>query len=855
MRVENNYTEKRQNNFIEAIMLTLTIICIWSFTCYSKSIWPFGRMLLDIGDMAEECVPLYTYLWDVIHGEKSLFFDWNTGLGNNMAGPALYFGLISPFNIFFLFVKRAEIEATMSIYIMIKLVATGFSMRFLLKKWFTFPYGMRIPFCVLYVFSVFNMQYYYAPMWLDVSCMFPLVMYGYFLLMERGKEIPYIIFLAISAMMSFQHTYMLILMLLFLTGFLPMLFREKYKKRLLKLLIATLIAMMSAAWIWIPGGVQILQSERAEYNKSLIEIWNSVWIFFTAKWMKLLNLGIPLSLFLSYSARHLKDKGVRFFVYVIVVVCAPIILESTNLLWHGGSYQGYTMRYSYMVAFWILAAGAWAYERKWMTIKDGNRGTVAGWISIVNFLFLITVIGYQYLLFKDDVTVYKSEISSITVILIIFATILGGLGLLTASSRVYPKYVFGVAILQSIVLASTTIIVSGEKEDSYIAIGNEVAENESRENLNPAVRIKNMEVALNHNYPFIMKKNAASNYLGTNASKQIKGLRRMGYAQVGYRMSDYGGTLFSDALLGVNEVISRGQVNKNLYDFQNTYGDYNIYECLHGYKTGIKMQSVSKNGGEKVRDPFSYQNLITREMLGTELFDVIVSEGSENEIEVGEESILYLYADDEAEFEEITITDINSERICQFSLHKSGWMNGILELGTWENTSLNIHIAGKGIRGEVFYALLPMQKFIANEPDYFNNYTMREGKNSLEISLDGAEENDYLFLPFYNDRGWKCTVNGQRTEPEECAYFLMAVPLRAGTNKIRLTFMPEGLKAGICITAAGMVLLGIVCRWHSKKEWKKAGQILWIWDEIVFSTLIIVFYVIPAVFLILFMIK
>lgn len=95
--------KKMQDALKEYSALVLIIILIWSIVCASKGIWPFGQMLLDIGDMAEECVPMYTHLWDVLHGRKSLFFDWYTGLGNNMAGSVLYFGLISPFNLFFLF--------------------------------------------------------------------------------------------------------------------------------------------------------------------------------------------------------------------------------------------------------------------------------------------------------------------------------------------------------------------------------------------------------------------------------------------------------------------------------------------------------------------------------------------------------------------------------------------------------------------------------------------------------------------------------------------------------------------------------------------------------------------------------
>ena len=60
--------------------------------------------------MMGQYVPMYIHLCDVLHGTKSLWFDWYTGLGNNMAGATLHFGLISPFNLFFLFIGRGSVE-------------------------------------------------------------------------------------------------------------------------------------------------------------------------------------------------------------------------------------------------------------------------------------------------------------------------------------------------------------------------------------------------------------------------------------------------------------------------------------------------------------------------------------------------------------------------------------------------------------------------------------------------------------------------------------------------------------------------------------------------------------------------
>ncbi len=868
MKHDNNGKENLRSSLAECSLLTLLVVLIWSIMCAGKGIWPFGQMLLDIGDMSEQCVPMYTHLWDVLHGQKSFLFDWYTGLGNNMAGSDLHYGVISPFNLFFLFIKRSAIESSMSVYILIKLIAIGFSMRFALKKWFPHLSGwMNLSFSLLYVFSAFNMQYYYAPMWLELSFLFPLVMYGYFLLMNDKKSTFYIGCLALACMMSFQHTFMLFMMLLFLTGFLPLLSREKYQKNLLRLLGATLIALMIAAWILLPATIQILSSSRKDLNYTFPEIWNSIWLFFTAKWMKLLNMGIPLSFFLIYAVKNAKEKAVKFFGYVLCIICAPVCLESTNILWHGGLYQGYTMRFSYMLTFWILAAGAYACEK--YAAGEWGREPVKGKyvphiIGILSLLLLFVITGVQFFVLKSDMTApYKENIPAVVIIAMIGVNIAGGFGsAFYGRKKIYEKILLVIFILQSFTLAQTMILVAGEKEHSYFAMCSEAAKSEKAENeinsakesltgTNPTVRLKNLDAGLSHNYPLIIQKNASSCYLNVNGIRQMDGIVKLGYAKVGYRISDYGGTLFSDALLGVEEVISSQDVNDSLYQYQNTYQNYSIYQCLYGYGQGIRLKNFvpARESDHNAENPFLYQNRIAKELVGSELMDVTVSDGNEMSLNIDEKSVLYLYANTQKSFETVKVKNTNTKEEDTFTLDESGWMNGILELGTWENASLTIQITAKEPIGEVFYAVLPLQKFIDHGPEYFENYTISRKRSTLSISLDKAEEGDYLFLPVYHDAGWKCSVNGQKTRIEDFAHFLMAIPLQEGENRVKLSYAPVGFRPGLLLSILGVMVFFLFCRYPMKKEYEKLNLMLWTGDELLFAVLMLVFYLIPIIFL------
>lgn len=839
----------------ERIALILLITFIWVITCVAKNVWPFGQMVIDVGDMEGQCVPLYTYLWDVMHGHKSLLFDWDTGLGNNMIGAALHFGLVSPFNLFFWFVKRSAVESSMSIYILIKLIAIGLSMRFVLRKWIPGLSGrMCVSFSLLYVFCVSNMQYYYAVMWLDVSFMFPLVMYSYFLLMNERKSTLYVVCLAVTSMMSFQHTYMLFVMLLLLSGILPLLSKQKYRGSLPNLLVATLIAMMISAWIWIPGTIHIMGSTRPGLSASLTEIYNSIWIFYTTKWMKLLNLGIPMAFFITYAIKHPEKKCVKFFGFMGIALCAPICLESTNILWHGGPYQGYSMRFSYMLAFWILIAGAYMFDissgEKNSRTKSRNK-----WISnaavVCGLLLLSGILVFHYALMKDVVTLRREEIPAIAVIFIVGATVCVGFLLCNRAMFLEKAFIFIVA-MQSLTVALTSIWVLGEKENTFFAVCSDVAE--SGEDYSPVNRIKNLDPYGNvlDNYPLIMHKSGPSCVLGVHTRKQVDSMAGLGYRPVHLRMCADGGTLFSDALLGIKEMFSCQEVNNTLYQYQNTHRNFRFFKCLYQYDDGIKIANPISLSDYEGKNPFESQNQIAKELLGRELFDVTLVEGNEAVLTIGGESVLYLYTECDAPLEEapemVTVTDLKSGVTHSYELSKDGWEKGVLELGTWENASLKIEIAAGEELRETYYATLNLQDFRENQPAYFDNFQAEVGKSSMNIMLEGAGEKEYLFLPVFCDDDWKCSVNGRRTEIKEFAGFLMAIPLQAGKNEIEMSFVPIGFRIGVCITVLGLILLLVFWKLPMKQEWESAGGVLFVLDEVAFAVLMLVFYILPVIF-------
>lgn len=825
----------------EYFLLLVSVVLLWAAVLIYKHVYPFGDQSLVVGDGSAQILPAYTHVWDVLHGQKSLFFDWYAGLGNNMAGTVLEFALVSPFNLFFLFVKRTSVEAAMSVFVLIKITAIAFSMRFLLRRWFKdISSGMMVLFCILYAFSPFNMEYYYVSRWSEMSFVFPLLMYGYFRLMNEGKKNMYIVFLAIATMLSFQNILMIMIMLLVLTGLLPLI-NDGYKKRLGALLIATVIGMLISAWLWIPAGIQIMRSDRVSYLNGIVDVWRSVWIFHPAKWMKLWNMSIPLSCFLLYGWQNRKGKDVRFLGAVLLLLCTPIVLESTNMLWHGGSYMGFTMRFSYMLAFWIVAAGAYAYAKNVRAENKLLGKVITGLLITTANIVCAGLLCYFYI---NDGTTMKKESAVLPIVVLVVFTVCLNLGLLCQKDKMYRRLAWVIVLMQTFSLELITIYTEGNLDSTYIAVSNEVSEDFGEE-ASPIIRIK-ADAAMVPNYPVIMRRNAASSFQPFNSEEQTDGMLDRGYADGGVKMSDCGGTLISDALMGVRYIIAHRQVSDRLYQREKAYGNYILCNSLYYYEQGIKLTRPDVEN-RPADNPFDYQNMLAETVVGVPLLDIDTQSGSGLSLQIEDESVLYLFSDDSAAFTSVNVKDLNSGETYQLDLSDREWENEILELGVWENAALVIDIVSDEPVGEVSCATLSLEKFREHMPQVYGGFDIHKGHTSLSVSLQGAADGEYLYLPVYPDEGWKCTVNGEKVTIGKFGRIGMSIPLKEGNNSIELSFISPGLPWGIAVSVIGLIIFGIATAAGGREEYKVMNQVLFIGDELVFGAIMLVFYVIPVI--------
>jgi hypothetical protein len=180
--------KSKKNTFVSRAAVGCVTTAIFLLLCIIKGIYPFGIATLDTVDFQSQWIPAYYHVWDVLHGDGSAFFDWRVGGGNNFAGVSAQFSLFSPFNLFFLFVKRSWIEKSMIVFLLIKLLAMGYGMRWFLKEQILKEerYGIYIlAGSVGYAVNGYTLLYY-GMGWLDVAAILPLLCYFFCRIAGRG---------------------------------------------------------------------------------------------------------------------------------------------------------------------------------------------------------------------------------------------------------------------------------------------------------------------------------------------------------------------------------------------------------------------------------------------------------------------------------------------------------------------------------------------------------------------------------------------------------------------------------------------------------------------------------------------
>ncbi len=856
-----------------------------------KGIWPFGTGDITYDDMAQGTLPIYYHLYDWLHGDKAMTFDWYTGLGTNIVNS----GTFMPLDLILCLFRRDNLLYAIGILIIVKVMASAATSKYVFDKLFADTNEIwRTLFSIVYAMCSYSMFYYTNSFWLDFVVIFPLVIYGLKRLLVDNKPLTYILFFGYTLYLSVYIGFMVTLAVFFLSGLYLFLICDKDRRaqRTCILGLSTVAGALISAWHSVPMAIQTLSSKRLETSfeestkaSPLLEILETDNLKpFPLKLIMLVGLQLAFVLTILFVIRLMRSRRAKEALFVtscVFIFFAPVLLENVNLFWHGGSYIQFPMRFFFICVFVLTLLALACINTYGETIKQPKSVFAKTLIFIA--IALLTV-AFTYALRNYAIIEAKTLPT-----LILYASGLPlFLILLCQKKHITRAFCFILSAVQAMAICYAGIADPYEqaKEDmlynspSYLEYCQEVAQMDL--DCGELDRIKNPDTSLNTNYPFILQTPALSNWTHNIPKSVQDSAVLLGYSSQYTRILDSCGTAFSDGLLSIRKAVARThyEMTDRFRAIESTE-NFKLYENTCALDIGLLGdKSITDDISEfNPSDTFDLQNKLYRAFSQTDeqLFHVASNKGKTADrielVKADENEIMFAYTAGENEELYIHVSD-NQKKSLKIFIDES-WkpapyykqttygyfpsqaVNGTLTLGNFHKSE-TVLISVRCINGEVFtkdnvqLAYASLDKIAALNTLYSGTVTdLKTDKTSLSLSYNNTHgDGKYLFLPVTNDGGWKCTLDGEDAEVATAIGSYIAVELPEGSGSIKLTHSTPGLGLGVILGLAGLLLCGLLLL-MKKRNYdipKPIATPVYVLFTAAFSAAFILIYIVSVVF-------
>ena len=143
------------------------------------------------GDFYLQEIPFYYNgyddWWSYLKSGEFVFWDENTNIGVNNIGSNSFYYLLNIFFLPTLLVPRSLVPQMQAFLIMTKLVLAGYCMKRLLNDCFNISEDTSKLIGVCYAFCGWNLYYLWFNHFLEISVLFPLVLYGVEQVIQKRK--------------------------------------------------------------------------------------------------------------------------------------------------------------------------------------------------------------------------------------------------------------------------------------------------------------------------------------------------------------------------------------------------------------------------------------------------------------------------------------------------------------------------------------------------------------------------------------------------------------------------------------------------------------------------------------------
>lgn len=830
---------------IPGLITCAVIVFIYVF----KGIWPFGANRIDYFDNMQQVAPLYAHLWDWMHGKASLWFDWYTGFGTNVSMSISAFSMRSPFNLLLYLFPRTLILESISILTLVKMIFMAVAMyAYINKKYNSLSYNMKVVFSLMYTFCGYTVLYgsCFTP-WMDIVALFPLLMLAYENMMQTGKKLFYIIMVAIIFIINYYLGAMSLVYIFLISGAYVLLMskKEKIKEHAWNLGIGTVAGLGLSCFVLVPVMMQLSGSQRGGSGQGIVSQYIG-WIKSAIisdgqmaafqRWMMLYGMAFAAAVIIMGLKKFKEEKNtIRYMISQLLISLLPIVVEGINLMWHFGSYNGYTLRNGYIVAFTLITVAAYFAQRMFEEVTADKKQLVK---QLVIFVVAAAVYAVIYNIIPSNDIILAAFILFIAIFIAAFIFY----------NKKLKKDGIGFDFNTIIAIVAIEVFIGAysligppkfyEYEPyqygDYVQAANEVKDSLDIEE-SVTERIVNPDISLNANYPLILRRSAMSSFTAALQSDTQSYSKKFGYSKYFLWLLDSGGTVFTNSLFHVTQAVNVNELDSQMYTAVRSDGDYTLYDA--NYKLPFAM-SVNKN---ITRQDFSgnWEDLhnIFYKALTNDTQDIVNGMSYTKK----ESSVIreYNVRADGKQAVYINIVDVNNRNtdanaswlISSMHIYVNGeavlvptlgdvkntayftdYNNNLVYLGTFENENFTIRVEYDDPWylkvSEVSFAGLDMDKMQSLVDKHADDYCETSyTSDSLTVKLNGSGVNNMALIPVVYSDNWNVKVNGKKVKAKSVCGLFTGVDIHAGENVIEMTFEPKGKKAGMLISLATLIMM------------------------------------------------
>ena len=256
--------------------------------------------------------------------------------------------------------------------------------------------------------------------------------------------------------------------------------------------------------------------------------------------------------------------------------------------------------------------------------------------------------------------------------------------------------------------------------------------------------------------------------------------------------------------------MSVNELDSELYSAIRTDGNVTLYENRFSLPVGFMLPSDMAAGWNyQAHDPASAQNSFAAAVGCGDILHAVSGGSSstgEYTLSVPETGFYFLDVTNSS-IKDVTFSNGSSTK--DFSNVNRGFFLDLGRLEAGAYVTLTTKQDDQNFTAQAYRLDLENLQTLTDalnaQPLIVDHYTDTSVIGRVTASSDGLL---YTSIPY--EKGWTLKVDNVETEPTLFADTMLAVPLTAGVHSIELSYRPEGLRAGLLISAVSAVLLALL---------------------------------------------